>query len=97
MQPKQMRVGPVPPDIEENPRSQVRLAELGLSRRTQRLLAEAGFETAGEVASRSAEEFRALLYFTPKIVSEIEESLARLGLALRGAGQGFDRCVQHGV
>ncbi len=43
---KRMKFGPLPPEIEENPRSRTPLAELGLWRRVQGLLAEAGFETA---------------------------------------------------
>ncbi len=52
-----------------------------LSARTVHGLLEGGFETAGDVASRSAEELRALLYFTPTMIAEIEEALGCLGLA----------------
>jgi DNA-directed RNA polymerase alpha subunit len=78
-----MKFGSLPADIESNPRSRTGLAELGLSPRTERGLREAGFTTAGQVASRSAEELKALLYFTPKMITEVEGALARLGLSLR--------------
>lgn len=84
MQMKQMRFGPFPPDIEGNPLSTTRLEELRLSARTEHGLREAGFETAGDVASRSAEELRALLYFTPTMITEIKEALGWLGLVMRG-------------
>ncbi len=83
MQMKQMKFGPRPPDIEGNPLSRTPLGKMGLAARTERLLREAGFETAGDVASRSAAELRALLYFTPRMIAEIEEALGRLGLELR--------------
>ena len=83
MQMKQLRFGPFPPDIEGNPLSATRLEELRLSARTEHGLREAGFETAGDAASRSAEELRALLYFTPNMISELREALGWLGLALR--------------
>ena len=86
---KQMRFGPFPPDIEENPLSATRIEELRLSARTEHGLREAGFETAGDVASRSGEELRALLHFTPKMITEIGEALGWLGLALRAGLDGM--------
>ncbi len=80
---KQMKAGPLPPDIEGNPLSLTRLAGLGLPQLVERCLADAGFETAGDIASRSAEELKAFCYFTPAMIFEIEKALGRLGLALR--------------
>ncbi len=80
---KQMKYGALPPDVEENPRSRTKLEEMGLAKRTEHWLADAGFETAGDVASRSAEELKAFCYFTPAMIAEVEEALGRLGLALR--------------
>ncbi len=80
---KQMRAGSFPSDIESNPLSLTRLAGLGLPRLVERWLGDAGFETAGDIASRSAEELKAFCYFTPAMILEIERALGRLGLALR--------------
>lgn len=83
MRMKQMKFGSLPADIEESPLSRTSLGEMDLAARTERLLREAGFETAGHLAARSAEELKALFYFTPTMIAEIEDALERLGLALR--------------
>ncbi len=80
---KQMKHESLPPEIEESPLSRTGLGEMGLSQRTKRGLLEEGFETAGDVASRSAEELKAFCYFTPSMIAEVEEALGRLGLTLR--------------
>ncbi len=56
---KQMKVGPLPPDIEENRNASTRLESLHLTQRTERELRNSGFVTAGQVASRSREELEA--------------------------------------
>lgn len=81
---KQMKFGQYPSDIESNPLSETRLEELRLSAQTEHGLCEAGFETAGDVASQSAEELRSLLYFTTTMIVEIQKALGWLGLAMRG-------------
>ncbi len=86
---KQAQFGALPPDIEENLRFCTLLEALGLGQRTERELRRFGFQTASQVASRSQEELEAFCYLTPAMLSEIEEALGRLGLALRG-GDGRD-------
>jgi DNA-directed RNA polymerase alpha subunit len=61
----------------------MRLEALRLTQRTERELRNSGFVTAGQVASRRAEELKVFCYLTPAMLSEIEEALNRLGLALR--------------
>ncbi len=77
---KQMKVGPLPPDIEEIRNASTRLESLHLTQRTERELRNSGFVTAGQVASRSAEELKAFCYVTTTMVAEIEEALGRSGL-----------------
>ncbi len=80
---KQMKFESMPSDIESHPLCRSPIGKMDLAARTERLLREGEFETAGDVASRSAEELTALLYFTPRMIAEIEDALERLGLTLR--------------
>ncbi len=65
---KQKPFGSLPPDIEENRNASTRLEALHLTQRTERELRISGFVTAGQVASRSAEELKAFCYLTPAML-----------------------------
>ncbi len=77
------RFRPIPPEIAVHPASETPLREMGLTPQTEQSLRDAGFGTAGEVASCSAEDLMTLLLFTPITISEIEDALAALGLGMR--------------
>ncbi len=74
---------PIPPEVAVNPASETPLRRMGLTPQAEQALRDVEFETAGEVASCSAEDLMTLLLLTPITISEIEDALAQLGLGLR--------------
>jgi DNA-directed RNA polymerase alpha subunit len=65
----------------------VPVAELGLGTRSRNALLRDGYRTAGDVAAVTAEDLLDIRHFGTGMLADVQEALARAGLALKEAAR----------